>query len=713
MASSDHGGSGSEVDRASTVVELSRRVAGLLQDPATAHLEQAIATLQPVLSGTAPAKALRAEAMRRRGDATKAAALFEEAIAEAPDLDAAYHCAALARTASGDHAGARRLWAALLDRSPHDPVARYQIGLSWHDERNYDEAARWYEDQLARHPASFRAAQNLGLARLARGDARGAAAALARATELDPRHAGAWTSLGEALRRAGDFAGAARAWLRAHALDPANVRLLARAAHALGDAAELPAAIDVLARAIAQDPGSAQLRWAAGAHLSSLGEHADALRVMREALERDPADGRGHSALLLELQYDSALATREAVAAEHRRWAAMHTDPLPRWRQAAGTTPRPGARRLRIGYVSPRFCSGPLASLFLPVLEAHDRRRYHVTLYSAHPHSDDVATRMRAACDAWRDLPADDDAAAATIAADGLDLLVDLAGHAPGHRLPVLARKPAPVIATWLDYGDTTGVDAVDYLLSDAIHTPAADVAFFSERIVWLPRCRFVYAPIVPRDPAARVRAGDAVKFGSLNRHAKITPAVLATWTQVLQAVPGSRLELRASAYRGAGTVAWIRERWARAGVPVERVDFLPYAPLVEALNAYRTIDVALDTFPYNGGVTTCDALAAGVPVIALAGERMIARQSAALLHAAMHPEWIAATPADYVRIAVDVARDPARVAQREEFARGVSRSPLCLVPAFVAGLERAYRAMIDLGPRAGGSPASPLEIDG
>jgi len=711
MASSDDGGPDSGVDSTSALVELSRRVASLLQDPATARLEHALATLPPALAGSAPANALRAEAMRRRGEATRAAALFDEAIAGAPDLDAVYHCAALARAAAAAPAGARGLWAALLARSPHDPVARYQIGLSWHDERRYDEAARWYADQLARHPASFRAAHNLGLARLAQGDATGAAAALARATELEPRHAGAWTSLGEALRRSGDHAGAARAWLRAHAQDPANVRLLARAAHALGDAAELPAAIEVLTRAIAQDPASAQLRWAAGAHLSSLGEHVGALRVMREALDRDPGDARGHSALLLELQYDTALATRDAVAAEHRRWATTHTAPLPRMRPPERTATRPRGRRLSIGYVSPRFCNGPLASLFLPVLEAHDRQRFHVTLYSTHPHADDVATRMRAACDAWRDLPADDDAAAATIAADGLDLLVDLAGHAPGHRLRVLARKPAPVIATWLDYGDTTGVDAVDYLLTDAVHTPAADIAFFSERVVWLPRCRFVYAPIVPREPATPARTGDAVKFGSLNRHAKITPAALATWTRVLEAVPGSRLELRASAYRGPGTVAWIRERWARAGVPVDRVDFLPYAPLAEALNAYRTIDVALDTFPYNGGVTTCDALAAGVPVVALAGERMIARQSAALLHAAMHPEWIAATPADYVRIAVDLARDPARAARREDVARGVARSPLCLVPAFVAGLERAYRTMIDLGARAGAAP--PLEIDG
>jgi predicted O-linked N-acetylglucosamine transferase (SPINDLY family) len=321
---------------------------------------------------------------------------------------------------------------------------------------------------------------------------------------------------------------------------------------------------------------------------------------------------------------------------------------------------------------------------------------------------------MRAASDAWRDLPADDDAAAAAIAADGVDLLIDLAGHAPGHRLPVLARAPAAVQATWLDYFNTTGVDAIDYLLTDAVHTPASDAPLFTERIVWLPCCRFCYAPIVQSATyAGRSGNRDAVIFGSFNRHAKITPEVLAVWSSVLAAVPGSRLELRASAYRGAGTVAWLRERWARSGVPVDRIDFEPFLPLAEALQAYRGIDIALDTFPYNGGVTTCDALAAGVPLIALMGERMIARQSAALLSAALHPEWIAATPSEYVHIAAEVARDPARADRRAEVARAFARSPLCQVPEFVAALESAYLKMVELGPRRGRRVTNPLEIAG
>ena len=240
---------------------------------------------------------------------------------------------------------------------------------------------------------------------------------------------------------------------------------------------------------------------------------------------------------------------------------------------------------------------------------------------------------MRRAVDAWRDLPADDDAAAATIAADGLDLLVDLAGHAPGHRLAVLARQPAPVQATWLDYFDTTGVAEIDYVLTDPVHTPAYEDRAFS-------RAHRLVAALPLRLPPDRQRRSDRravarsghVTFGSFNRHAKITDEVLAVWKSVLDAVPGSRLQLRASAYRGAGTVACLREGWAAKGLPVDRIDFRPFVPLADAMAAYRDIDVALDTFPYNGGVTTCDALSMGVPVIALAGDRMIARQSAALL---------------------------------------------------------------------------------
>ncbi len=697
-------------DSDTTLPRLRDIAAAALRHSDSARLEQALAAIPDEHAQSGPAQALRAELFRRRGQAALAIPLYADAITRCPELHAAYHGAALAHVAQRDLSGARALWEALLACDPADVNARYQIALAWHDEGNLTEAARWYERQLEQAPDSYRAAFNLGIVRMDTGDANGAVAALARAAQIDSRLAKTFMALGTAQRRAGDGAAAARSFLRAQELDPATIDGFAAAASALSDAAELPAAIEVLDRAIVRAPRDPSLRLARGANLAALGLHAEALAAFRETLSIDPDDMRAHSALLLEMQYDTRACSRTELARAHWKWADAHVGGV---RKVAGVASvrREGGARLRIGYLSPRFGNGPLANLFLPVLEAHDRTRFHVTLYSAHPYDDDIAARMRCAADAWRDLPADDDAGAATIAQDGLDLLVDLAGHAPGHRLAVLARKPAPVQATWLDYFDTTGVPEIDYVLTDPIHTPASEAVHFRERIVWLPGCRFVYRPIVkPELTAAPARDSGHVTFGSFNRHAKITDEVLAVWQAVLDTVPGSRLQLRASAYRGPGTVAWLRARWTAAGIPVDRIDFRPFVPVGDAIAAYRDIDVALDPFPYNGGVTTCDALSMGVPVIALAGDRMIARQGAALLRAAGHAEWIAGTPDEYVAHAGRVARSVAAGEVREALFREFPDSPLCRVPEFVVGLERALAIMIETGPR-GGEALAPVTI--
>jgi predicted O-linked N-acetylglucosamine transferase (SPINDLY family) len=313
---------------------------------------------------------------------------------------------------------------------------------------------------------------------------------------------------------------------------------------------------------------------------------------------------------------------------------------------------------------------------------------------------------------AWRELPANDDQAAEQIAADRLDLLIDLAGHSPGGRLPVLARRPAPVQATWLDYADTTGLAQIDYLLSDAIHTPAEDAPRFTERLVLLAPCRFVYATAAAAPvPSGGADATAKISFGCFNRHAKLGDDAVRLWARVLERVPGSHLVLRASAYGGAGTISDVRERWARLGLPLDRVALLPYLPLGEALRAYDEIDIALDPFPYNGGVTTCDALAMGVPVVALLGTRMIGRQSAALLRAAGRQQWTAATRDDYVAIAVDLAR-AAKRADRTSLAREVRASPLCRAREFTSMFERACALMVEAGPRPASDAArEPLVV--
>ncbi len=630
--------------------------------------------LDAALAGVAPdsaaGMALRGELLRRKGNAAAAAALLESALERLPGAVALRHAAALARAILGDRAAARAHWEALLAHTPDDAMARFQIGVSWHDDNRLAEAVHWYEAQLARTPAL----------------------------------AGVWLNLGAAHFELGDIDAALAAWQRAHLAAPDDVRPLSRAAAALGERAALPEAIERLSRAIAIEPASATLRFARAAHRSSLALHGEAVADLREAVALEPQNAAGHSALLLELHYDDTLATRAELFAAHDEWAARHAT-----HAAAACQPPPARARLRIGYLSPRFGDVPLAALLLPVLEAQDRSRFEIVAYAAHPAQGESAARMQQAVDHWRDLPSDDAVAARMIAEDAPDLLVDLAGHAPGNRMPLLARRPARVQATWLDWFDTTGVAAIDYLIGDATHTPPVDAGWFRERLVLLPGARFAYRPPVAiATTPAPARARGQLTFGSFNRHAKLTDEVIDLWAALLGAVPHARLELRASAYRAPSTVALVRRRWAARDVPIERIDFEPFVSLDAMHAAYAGIDIALDPFPFNGGVTTCDALAHGVPVVTLEGERMIARQGAALLRAAGRSEWIATSRDDYVRIAVGLA-DSARIDEvRELLVHEFARSPLCDVDGFTRTLERAFVAMIESGP----GPGPPLVVE-
>ncbi|HVE50760.1 MAG TPA: tetratricopeptide repeat protein [Casimicrobiaceae bacterium] len=517
-------------------------------------------------------------------------------------------------------------------------------------------------------------------------------ALLARA----PDTAGAWFNLGQARNALGAGEAALNAWAHASRLTPNDARAVLRAGLLHGERAELPEAIDKLTRAIAIAPGNAHAWFARAAHRSSLALHRDAIADLREAVRLRPDDAAGHSALLVELHYDRVTLAGDALKAEHVAWS-KHAS-------TRRIELRDGSRRprLRIAYLSPRFGDAPLASLFLPVLEAHDRARFELVCYAAHPVSGLTAERICNAVDLWRHLPADDEKAAALIASDDCDLLIDLAGHSPGNRLPLLARKPARVIACWLDWFDTTGVDAIDYLIGDAVHTPIAHADRFTERLALTPRCRFVYrAPVlIHESPSPAARKG-YVTFASFNRHAKITDEVADLWRDILRAIPNARLSLRASAYRSRSSVQWIRERWTARGMPIERVDFAPFVGLDALHSAYDDVDVALDPFPFNGGVTTCDALAHGVPVVTLEGDAMVARQGAALLTACGRDEWIAKTPADYASIAIKLATTAAPD-ERRRIQQSFARSPLTNVATFTRELEALFETMIVTGPGAG-----------
>jgi len=475
-------------------------------------------------------------------------------------------------------------------------------------------------------------------------------------------------------------------------MDP---RQLWRNGRELEAAGRLLDAIDAYRESLSKDDALPD-RWnILGNALANAAMLPEAHEAYREALKRNPAYHQVESNLLVNLHYDPSIDPAEMFAA-HRAWAGRHAAGIeanPPPRRAIGPS-----ERIRVGFLSPALRGGPTGSYLAPLLEHLDNSRHATFCYRTAGSEDATTARLKGAAYAWRDCLTDDDAALdARIRADRLDILVDLAGHTPGGRLLVLARKPAPVIATWLDYFDTTGLDTVDFLVGDPVSTPSTGTQEFSEKVVLLDPCRFCYSPpqYAPEVAPASVLRNGYLTFGSFNRLSKLAPPVIALWAKVLHAAPGSRLILKS----GALTDERMRERieglFAAEGVAAGRITLRGHSPHAQMLAEYADIDIALDPFPFNGGLTTCEALWMGVPVLGLVGHSMISRQGASLLAAAGMQEWACATPERIVEKVREIAGSRDVFAQaRPRHRYQVARSALVDARRFAEGFGNALAAM-------------------
>jgi predicted O-linked N-acetylglucosamine transferase (SPINDLY family) len=328
------------------------------------------------------------------------------------------------------------------------------------------------------------------------------------------------------------------------------------------------------------------------------------------------------------------------------------------------------------------------------LLEAHDRHRVEVVCYDVSPAHDSATDQMRGLSDRWREFAGSkDEQLVAAIRSDRIDILVDLAGHCPGNRLTAFARRAAPIQLTWFDYGDTTGVPAMDYFLSTELLTPAHGQQRFTENVVCAAE---VIAPRRPLMTAmqspAPARAVGYVTFGCINRMSKLCPPVIATWSELLKRVPGSRLLLQATAFASPEPKSTITQRFAAYGIAPGRLDLRPFSDEATMFRAYAEIDIALDPFPYNGATTTCDALSMGVPVVSLEGVSVNGRHGVSILSACGMREWLASTPEEYIETAVRAASDPEALARlRAELPARFNESANCDPPGFARRLEDLY----------------------
>jgi len=447
-----------------------------------------------------------------------------------------------------------------------------------------------------------------------------------------------------------------------HPSDYQAALALAAALHRLGRVTET---IDWCKRAEALRPAETRPIEIRATALIDRGDVETGIALYRDLLARSN-DAEMSARHLVLMHYDPAQ-TNESLFAALNAYAKRHL-------RAFGLPfeKRRGERReLRVGWISPRFNDGPVASFLPGLLGAMDRTHHRHLLIALQPGRDATSERLQQLADEWIELSGLDDETLLRRLRDlELDVLIDLAGHSTANRLAVIAQRVAPVQVSWLDWFDTTAAPAIDAWFSDAWLTPSDSTQRYTERVIRLPSGRFCYTP--PTDAPSASYAGDGrVRFSSFNRLAKLNDEVVETWADILARTQGSELHLGARLLDEPATRARILERFASHGIEAERLVLHGQRPYAALLDAYRSIDIALDPFPFSGCTTTCDALYMGCAVVTLPGETFVSRQSASLAWRLGRDEWVARDRADYVERAVKAAasvdslradREPRRV---------------------------------------------------
>lgn len=581
---------------------------------------------------------------------------------------------------------------------PASAVLLNNLGLVLTEAGMFDEALVALDKALVADPDYPTALYNKGVLCQRQKRYEAAAVCYEQALSLLPTHAGAWKNLGAVRLELGDTKGALSAFRSGQKLAPEDPDLLMNISSCHMNLLEYEAALDCMNDLLRLGGGDkADIHARMANLLCYVGRVDQGIEQFEAAIalaENERQRMVIASCRLFILHY-SAQQSPEQIAREHRSWGERF---FPETNRRFVNPPVPG-RRLRVGYVSPDFRTHAVVFFIQPVLAAHDTGAFEVFCYANVDKPDEVTRQLREGHPVvWRDISALDDVeAAAMIRADGIDILVDLAGHSANNRLPLFGAKPAPVQVSWIGYPDTTGLTAMDYRITDGkADPPGMTEQLHTEELIRLPRTFLCYRPggdFPVESPLPRLANGH-VTFGTFSNFTKVTPGMIATWAKVLNAVPCSRFVTRVRGVSQELIQRSVLDLFACHGVAGERIEVLGFAnSVVNHLQDYHRIDIALDTFPYCGTTTTCESLYMGVPVISLAGRAHVSRVGVSLLETVGISDLIAETEGRYVEAAVALANDLPRLLQlRKSLRQMLLGSPLADNVAFVKALEAEYR---------------------
>jgi protein O-GlcNAc transferase len=608
---------------------------------------------------------------------------------------------------------------------PNDPNIQVDLGNAFLATGHLDKAIPAFRRAITLQPDHMPALNNLALA-LQKANCPGdAITALRQVVALRPDLPAQQAALAYALHKTGRLSEAIETYRRALLLSPDDTKTLSNLGYALCECARAEEALAVFnkllslrpndadahkqmaeallmldhpsqavaacQRAIHLRPNFSHAYGSLGNALRDCGRIDEAITAYRQAVALKPDLPELHSKLVYALHfhpnYDAA-----AILAEHKEWNTRHAQPLAKL-IPTHRNDRSAHRRLRIGYVSADFRNHVVGFNLLPLFRNHDRAQFDIAVYSNVTQPDQTTEIFRSLSDQWRSIIGTDPAEVAKmILADQIDILIDLSLHMERNWLLVFARKPAPIQATFAGYPGTTGLTAIDYRITDPyLDPPGQNDEFYSEQSLRLPNSFWCYTPTgvepEPNDLPANIPG--QVTFGCLNTFGKVNDYSLQLWSQVLQALPKSKLLLLSPP--GDHRIPIL----TKFGPAADRVEFLDRAPRAKYLKLYHRLDISLDSFPYNGHTTGLDSLWMGVPVITLCGQTAASRAGFSQASNLALTDLVATTPDQFVKIATDLASDLPRLTELRKTLRSrMKASPLTDAVGFAQGIQAAYRKM-------------------
>jgi protein O-GlcNAc transferase len=556
------------------------------------------------------------------------------------------------------------------------------------------EAIAAYENAIQLSPLTPRFHIDLGNALRDSGRTEDALKSYREAVRLNPTVAGPHNNVGNALADLGQLDEAIAAFRNAIQLDPNLPQIYCNLGNALRDNRQLDGAIAAYRQALRLQPDFAGAFNNLGTALKDSGDLNGAIESYRRAIRLQPDHADAHSNLIYAMLFHSDC-TAPMILDESRRWATQHAKPLKHKIQPHANDRDPD-RRLRIGYLSPDFRDHVVGQNLLPLFRAHNHSHFEIFCYFNNVRSDQITEQFRRHADVWHNVSGQPDAhVAELIRQDRLDILVDLTLHMARGRLPVFALKPAPVQVTFAGYPGTTGLDTIDYRLTDPhLDPPGLHDHFYSEKSIHLPETFWCYQPLVTGihvNPLPAPTRGH-LTFGCLNNFCKVNQQVLQLWAQVLKAIDRSRLIVLCpeGIHRQTMLTALRRE-----GIDSDRIECVSPCPRRQYLEIYHHIDIGLDTIPYNGHTTSLDALWMGVPVVTLVGNTVVGRAGLSQLTNLGLTELIVHSPEEYIQAVTSLAIDLPHLADLRRTLRSrMETSPIMDAERFARNVENAYRSV-------------------